>query len=401
MKLSREVLVQIALFVAISIGCAFYLVTNVLDSESLQDPHRVTARMPDSGGISAEAPVTYRGVDVGSVAEVSIDPGGGVDVVLAIDPGARVPADSRAVVSQDTPIALQHVDLRPETDSGPYLRDGSVIEPERTERPLPLEELLTGVTDLGDSVDTRAVNELADSLSTGFNGAGPELTRILDNTASLLRTARESRPALQRAMDNGREFAGPDGERGDRLRALAAGMRSLTDQARTQEPRARQLLGTAPDTTKRVAELMRENEPSVTALLGNLVTTGQVVNVRTPALQHGITTLPDTFGKLGSIVHGDTADFDLVVSQGPVCISPTERRSPTRTEPREPDLNWHCPGDRDHQQQRGAANAPRPTTTYDPATGDTGAGFQLGSSGGQSEVLGPRSWYAIPLQGVR
>ncbi len=397
----RLMIAQLALFVIIALGCAFYVVTNVIDPAAFRNPHRVTVRMPDSGGISADSPVTYRGVDVGTVTDVSINPRRGVDVVLSVHSTARIPADSRAVISRDTPIALQHVDLRPDSRSGPYLHDGSVIEAPRTDRPLPLEKLLTDATQLADTVDPRDVRKLSDALATGLNGTEPELTRILDNTAKVLRTARETRPELQRALDNGRALVGPHGSEGDRLRRLAASMRSLSDEARQNEPQLRRILGTAPETTQRVAELMRESEPSVSALLGNLVTTAQVVTVRTPALEHGITTLPGTFSSLGSIVHGDTADFDLVATQGPVCISPNERRSPTRTEPREPNLDWHCPGDHPRLQQRGAANAPRPAATYDPATGETGAGFQLGTSGGQSEVLGPRSWYAIPLQGVR
>ncbi|WP_267898868.1 ABC transporter permease [Saccharopolyspora rhizosphaerae] len=231
--------------------------------------------------------------------------------------------------------------------------------------------------------------------------ANTELTRILDNSAELLRTSRESVPQLRRALDNGRTFVGPNGEQGDRLRVLAANLRSLTDQARADEPQVRSLLATAPETTRQVARLMADNEPSVAALLGNLVTTGQIVSVRGPAMQHALVTLPGTFGGLGRIVHGDTADFDLVLSQGPACVTAVERRSPTDTEAREPSLDQHCPGDEQRRGQRGAANAPRPMGTYDTATGDTGAGFSLGSSGGQRDVLGSRSWYSIPLQGVR
>lgn len=400
MKRDRLMLVQIALFVLISIGCTIYVVTNVVRPHMISEPHHVSVRMPDSAGITRDSLVTFRGVEVGAVTDVRIEDAG-VSVLISINSSARVPVSSRAVIAMDTPMALQHLDLRADTDAGPFLRDGSVIEAQRTGRPLPLEALLTGFTAIGDGIDPRDVHRLGEALATGLNGTGPELTRILDNTAELLRVTRESLPQLRRSLDNGRAFVGPDGEQGDRLRVLAANLRSLTHQARADAPQVRSLLATAPEGTRQVARLMADNEPAVTALLGNLVTTGQIVSVRGPAMQHALVTLPGTFGGLGTIVHGDTADFDLVITQGPACVTPVERRSPTDTAPRDPPLDWHCPGDDPRMGQRGAANAPRAMGTYEPATGDTGADFSLGTSGGQSDVLGSRSWYSIPLQGVR
>lgn len=398
---NRLMLAQFALFALISIGCTWYVATTVLGPALLRGSDQITVHMPDSGGISPESTVTYRGVEVGRVADVRIDPREGVNVVLAVDSGTRVPASARAVVSMDTPMALQHLDLQPVTSGGPYLREGSVIEASRTARPLPLEKLLGDFDALSSTIDPREVAALGDALETGFNGSGPELTRLLDNTAALLSTLRDRRPQLERLMGGARELAGPNGEQGDRLRELAANLRSLTGSARGNAPQIGRLLDTAPGATRQVAGLLRTGEPSLTALLGNLATTSQIVSVRTPALEHGLTVFPGSFAKLGSIVHGGTADFDLVATQGPVCATGTDRRSPTRTEPREPNLGTHCPGDRPGLGQRGAANAPPPATTYDPATGTTGAGFSVGSSGGQQELLGPRSWYSIPLQGVR
>lgn len=400
---NRLALIQLALFLVISIGCAYYVATNVLGPQTFHPPFRVAVQMPDSGGISPDSQVTYRGVKVGTVSDVSINPDGhGVSVHLTLDPGVRVPASAKAVVSMDTPLALQHLDLRPGTDSGPYLRDGSVIAASQTATPLPLESLLMHATEFTDSLNPQDVATLSDAMASGLNATGPQLTRILDNTATLMRAFQERQPQIQRLLDGTRTLAGPNGAEGDRLRVLAANMRAVTGSLRGQEPQLRSLLDTAPATTERINQLLVSNEPAVTALLGNLVTTSQIVSIRVPAMEYGIATVPNALARLGSIVHGDTADFYLVATQGPICFTSTERRPPTATDPRQPGLDWHCPGDQPNLDQRGAANAPTPTaSTYDPATGDTAAGFQLGSSGGQSSALGPRSWYSIPLQGVR
>jgi phospholipid/cholesterol/gamma-HCH transport system substrate-binding protein len=399
----RLTLVQLALFLVISIACTYYVVANVAGPQALREPIRVSMRMADSASLTPTSQVTYRGVVIGTVADVRIDRGGGgVSVQLELHPDVRIPADTKAVVSMATPLAMQTVDLQPTGDAGPYLRNGSVIEPARTERPMPLETMLVHFTELSEQLRPEDVATVTEALATGLQGTGPELTRILDNSATLLKMLRERQPQLQRLVDGTRTLVGPDGSQGDRIRDLAAGLRSLSDQIRDRQPEINRLLDTAPGAARQLADLFARSDPAATALLGSLVTTGQIVTVRTPALEQLIISLPAGLSGLGSVVHGDTADFYLVATQGPICATQAERRSPTNVDPREAGLDWHCPADQPNLGQRGAGNAPRPSmTTYDPATGNTPAGFQLGTSGGQGTVLGPRSWYSIPLQGVR
>ncbi|MDA3631191.1 MlaD family protein [Saccharopolyspora sp. WRP15-2] len=396
----RLVLAQLALFLAISIACTYYVITNVAGPSALRDPIRVTARMPDAASVTPSSQVTYRGVVIGTVSDVRIDPGGdGVSVQLALHPDAQVPADSDAVISMATPLAVQTVDLQPATSSGPYLHDGSTIDAEHTRRPVPLDTLLVHFTELSEQLRPEDVSAVTEALSTGLAGKGPELTRILDNSATLLKATREHQPQLDRLINNARPLTGPEG---DRIRDLTAGLRSLSGEIREHQPELDRILDTAPSATQRLTELFARNDPATTALLGNLVTTGQIVMVRTPALDQLLISLPEALSGLGGVVHGDTADLYLIGTQGPICATGTERRSPTEVEPREANLSGHCPPDQPNVGQRGAANAPRPAmTTYDPTTGRTRAGVQLGAAGGQATILGPRSWYSVPLQGVR
>ncbi|GAB3502485.1 MlaD family protein [Amycolatopsis cihanbeyliensis] len=397
---SRLALVQLALFTVIGLGCGYYVLTDVLGPQGLRAPTTVTVRMPDTGGLAGAAQVTYRGVDVGRVSGTRIADGGkGVEVELELDPRARIPADSEAVVTMDSPIAILRLDLRPADEHPPYLTDGSVIEGENTRRPLPLETLLTDFTALADSLPTEDIAVLGEALATGLNGAAPQLRRTMDNTVALLRFATQRGPQLRRLAGNGRALLG-DG--GDRLRRLTAAMRELTGGLRAQEPAFSELLAVGPGPARRIAGMMADNQPALTTLLGNLVTTSQLVGVRAPAVEQTLTSLPETLTELGGIVEGDAANFYLVGTQGPVCYHRTPRRPPQDTAPRDPELNWRCPPG-PALGQRGAANAPRPDPpaprTYDPATGRS-LPFDVGT-GGQGAVLGPRSWSSILLQGVR
>ena len=62
--------------------------------------------------------------------------GSGIRVALDITSSRDIPANTRAVVGNGSPIGEQFIDLRPESSSGPYLHAGSVIPESRTALPV-------------------------------------------------------------------------------------------------------------------------------------------------------------------------------------------------------------------------------------------------------------------------
>lgn len=404
--MNRSAIVQLALFVVIALACGYYVATDVLGPRALGDAISVTVRMPDTGGLDEGSQVTYRGTEVGQVSAIRIGDPAGVELEVSLSAGAQVPADTDAVVTMDNPLRITQLDLRPRTTSPPYLASGDVITQERTRGPVPLAELLTGFTELAGSVRTEDVATITDALARGLNGMGPELRRVIDNTSELTGFLADRLPQLRRLADGGRKLMETPGG-GNRIRDLAATMRELTGTLRANAPAAVELLHRVPEPARQVATLMAQGQPAISALLGNLVTTSQVVSIRAPALEQALISLPRTLNKMAGIVHGDAADFYLVATQGPVCYNATDRRPPTDTSSRQPKLNWHCPASSATLQQRGAANAPRPGaspsgpasgTSYDPRTGAR-LPFDLGTGGGR--LTGPGPWSSILLRGTK
>jgi phospholipid/cholesterol/gamma-HCH transport system substrate-binding protein len=396
--MTRSVLVQLVLFVVIAVVCGVLLVGDVVGPRGLAAPMRITVPMVDASGLTVDSDVTYRGVPVGKVAAVRVSQDGtGVSVALEIDPKQRIPVSSKAMISMDSPIAIQHLDLQPASDDPPYLADGDSLAAGSDTRPLPLDTLLTHAMDLVESIDVNDLAIVSEALATGLNGAGPQLRQILANTSNLASMLDAHRDDITNLVNLAPELVGStSGAVGD-LPELASSMRQLASQIRAHDPTIRRLLDAAPRTVDTLASTMSANQQAVNTLLGNLLITADVLSARTPALTELFTALPTGLGALASIVHGDFADFYFVVAQGPVCYYDTPRRLPTDTSPREPELGWHCPPDR-NLSQRGAANAPRPTKGPTPAATGTDASPV---TTGTSAVRGPSSWYSILLQGVR
>lgn len=420
--MSRIAVAQLLIFALVTAVCGYYIADRVFGPDALDEPITVTVHMPDTGGLTTGSEVTYRGVGVGEISDVSIARNRkGVAVTASLRPQTRIPSDAKAVITMESPVAILRLDFRPQERSGPYLTSGDVVTADRTRRPLPLESLLRDFTELADTLPTEDVSVIADTLAKGLKGATGDINRILANSQELLAFGRQRTDQLTRILDNTRRVAETNG---GRLRELASAMSDLSGGVRETAPELRKLAHTAPGPARRVTELIEDVEPSLGTLLGNLTTTTQLVGMRGPALEQLMTSAPRGLNNLGSIVDGDKAKFYLVGSLGPVCYNGKPRRPAQETAPRKPEWNYHCTPGQD-LSQRGAQNAPRPAAgvpedpespptdpaapssgsstpadgTHDASTGES-APFQIGTTGGQAAVLGPRSWSSLLLQGV-
>src|SRR6185437_16772749 len=138
----------------------------------------VTLQLPSTGGLYRFSNVTYRGVQVGKVTEVKLTETG-AEATLTLDTSPKIPADLKADVRSVSAVGEQYVDLRPRTDSGPYLRDGSRIPVSDTTVPQQVGPMLDQVSKLVDSIPGDWISDLLDETFKAFNGAGPDLSSLI------------------------------------------------------------------------------------------------------------------------------------------------------------------------------------------------------------------------------
>lgn len=127
--------------IAILIGGLTYLTFGALGVDPTRPGIRVRVPLAESGGLLPNQDVTLRGVPVGRVEAVELDDAG-VTAVALIDGRTRIPVDTAVRVSGLSPAGEQYLDFRPQTSGGPFLADGSVIEPGRAEIPVTLAQTL-------------------------------------------------------------------------------------------------------------------------------------------------------------------------------------------------------------------------------------------------------------------
>jgi phospholipid/cholesterol/gamma-HCH transport system substrate-binding protein len=428
--ITRTVKFQVLTFLVVSLlGVAYVGLRYVgLGERLFGNGYVVHADFATAGGIFTNAAVTYRGVPIGRVRAVRLH-GNGVRVDLSLSGGVRVPTDLHAVTAERSAVGEQYVDLRPDTDTGPYLRDGDTIPASRTGTPLPVETLLTNLDGLVRSVDSDDLSTLIDELGTAFEGNEDALRQIVDATNSLLAAANQDLPQTLRLIQDGRTVLNTQVASADAIHKWAASLAQLTETVRGSDGDLRRLLATEPPAATQLIGLLRDLDPTIGTLLGNLITVDGIATRRLPGIEQLLVEYPVAVAGGFTVAPGDgTAHFGLVVNVNnpPACqylktgkddCTAAERAggSGVRGSTAAPGASGAGPspdpiGGPPRSSSSGAAGptgASGPGTTvdgFDPATGlvtgPDGLPLQLGGTGGQYQLAGNQSWKQLLLAGL-
>src|SRR5579875_2143151 len=167
--LTRFVRIQLTIFTIVSIIGVLVMIFSYMQVPTLLGVGRITVtlELPAEGGLYRFSNVTYRGVQVGKVTSVGLTPTG-AKAVLSLGTSPKIPANLHAEVRSISAVGEQYVDLRPRTDSPPYLRDGAVIPMGETTIPQEVGTMLDQTTKLINSIPKDKLSALIDESFTGF-----------------------------------------------------------------------------------------------------------------------------------------------------------------------------------------------------------------------------------------
>ncbi|MFI5587575.1 MlaD family protein [Amycolatopsis sp. NPDC051758] len=311
--LTRFVRVQVTLFVVIAVlGVAYVGATYAgLDKVFFDRGYTVKAQFPTGGGIFTNAEVTYRGVPIGRVGELRLTPAG-MEADLEIDSGtAPVPADTEAVVADRSAIGEQYVDLRPRTDGGPKLQDGSVIIQADTKIPLPVDVVLSTVDSFANSVPKPALRTVVDELYNATSDAGPALDQLIGRGIEFVQAASAHVAPLTRFVTDAHVVLDTQVQQADAIRSFGANAKLLAATLKQSDGDLRTLIPAVPAAANEVGALIRDSGPQLGVLLANLLTTADVLEARQSGLRQLLITAPQAVAAGSAVVRADGAHFGL------------------------------------------------------------------------------------------
>jgi phospholipid/cholesterol/gamma-HCH transport system substrate-binding protein len=408
---------QLLVFVIITLVGVSYVGARYarLDRLFYDSTYTVAAHYKQSGGIYTGAEVDYRGVGVGQVSKMKLT-SKGVDVILSIDKSHKnIPKDSIALVANRSAVGEQFVDLQPQTDKGPYLKQGSTIPTPDTAIPVSTTEILTNLDNLLESVPQADLRTVVAESGAAFHDAGPSLGQIIDTSSSFIDAAeanfdtttaliRDSRTVLQTQVDKGSD-----------IRSFTRDLALFTDTLAAHDKDLRSLIDNGSATANELRTFLEQNRVNLGQLINNLVTTGEVTVKHLKGIRQILVIYPYIVAggftvaakSAGSDGHYD-ARFGLILTQSsPVCTAGYEakQRDPKDLSEVPMDTSAGCADAT--KNYRGAEKAPSnrvgtdyraPVATYDEKSGKvTWADQQptqphVAYDGGAEQLFGSDSW---------
>jgi phospholipid/cholesterol/gamma-HCH transport system substrate-binding protein len=289
----RGVLYQLAAFALIAVLGVIYAGFSLVGIDVLANPIKARAQFSESGGIFPNAEVTYRGKQVGYVADLELIPGG-VEVVMEIEEGTQIPLDTTATVANRSPIGEQYVDLTPRSSSGPFLASGDVIPMSETRTPVPIQTLLGTLNTFATSVPLDDLRTTIRELGLAFDGLGPELGRLIDEGNELSATMEEALPETRNLLEQGNVVLRTQADNDANLQSFSRDLADFAQRFAEADPDFRRLLSSGVEASEELNLLLQPNQETLTLLLGNLISANSIVLERIPSLrQQFIAVAPD------------------------------------------------------------------------------------------------------------
>jgi virulence factor Mce-like protein len=329
----------------------------------------VTLELPSGGGLYQFSNVTYRGVQVGEVTGVELTEKG-ARANLLLDRSPKIPADLEADVRSVSAVGEQYVDLRPRTDSGPYLQNGSVITSDRASVPQAVGPMLDQLSSLVDSIPEGRISDLLDETFKAFNGAGPDFASVLDSASTITDDVNGVSDQVRGLIDDSVPLLDSQAETTDAIRTWARSLSGVTEQLAQNDPQVRAILQRGPGFAQEVSQLLDQVKPTLPILLANLNTVGQTLLTYNPSLEQllvifpGIIAAEQSFGLPHNNPTGlPSGDFAITIGDPPSCtvgfLPPSQWRSPEDTTTTDTPDGLYCKLPQDSPiAVRGARNYP-------------------------------------------
>jgi phospholipid/cholesterol/gamma-HCH transport system substrate-binding protein len=331
--------IQLAAFFIITVLGIAYVGINYIGINPLKSPFTVKMMVPSSGGIFTNADVTERGVVVGKVGALHIQPNG-VEVDLLINHGEKIPAGTpnsptTATVTNLSAVGEQYVELEPQTTAAPYLHSGSMLTGK-----IPVDDavILRNLEKVLGSVNVHDLSTVVTELGKGFNNLGPSLQKLIDGGDALTQSAENALPATERLINDGKTVLDTQRDVAGELKAFAASFSDVSATIAGKDTSLRTILDNGSAASNQLKTLLQDNQAVVPTLLSNLNTFTGISDVRIPQIRAELELYPaivaDSFYALPKPgANGiSLARFGLVTDTGSECsagYSTTKLRSNT------------------------------------------------------------------------
>ncbi len=332
----------------------------------------VTVPLSHTSGLYPNAPVTYRGVQVGAVSDLRLTPDGTV-ATLSLQQDAEIPAAARVEVRNGSVIGEPFLNLAASPGSGgPSLHDGDTIAADRVQLPVSTATFLTEIRNLGDSIPLDDLRTTLGESAEALRDPGA-LPSIVDSSTALVDTASRNKKATFDLIENAKKVLETQDDLHRKIRSSTRDLEDFSDALANGDDGLREVLESGGPAAAEAIILIRGLSKTLPDLAQDAADFGKVLNVYQPSLKHLLIVFPGALEAQSTVQryypdqdYGESGlSFKLTVNSPPVCYEgfpeAFKQRNPEDLSPRPLPPNSYCKvAHSDPRIVRGARNMPCP-----------------------------------------
>ncbi|MFA5708307.1 MCE family protein [Mycolicibacterium sp.] len=374
--LHRRIKTQLAILATLTLVAGTYTALTFMKLPALLfgiGAYTVNVELPRAAGLYVRANVTYRGTEVGKVQSVVLTDTG-VKAVLSLNSDIAIPSDLTAEVHSQTAIGEQYIELLPRNGTASPLKDGDVIAATDTSVPPDINALLAATNTALQALPHDSLKTVVDESYTAVGGLGPELSRIVKNSADLAIGTRKNLEPLVALIDQSQPVLDSQTATTDEIKAWATHVATVTSELQARDAAVAGVMDNAGPALEQARQLVDRLQPTLPILLANLVSVGQVALTYQNGIEQILVLVPQLVANHQAAIaanvdtkqayKGFFINLNLNLNQPPPCTTgylPTQqKRAPTFEDA--PDLpagHLYCRVPQDSPLNvRGARNIP-------------------------------------------
>lgn len=301
--ITRRVMINLIVFALAAAALVAYGFIDLLGNP-LAATTTVYTVLPTASGLSKNFTVTYEGVDVGSVSNVSLAKGG-AKVTMVLEPGQKVPNDVTASIDIANALGQQEVDLVP-THSGsvdPPLKSGATVPATPGGQPADVGTVVKEATALLAAIPPGALNSLLHQLALALAGNGQNLRTIASASALFSQEFLAYQQQFQQLLQNSPPVLDVITANAGSLQQGLADTAVLASVLASHSPQLVQLLNQGTSAATDLNALVTGNEANLGCLVHDLADVN--ANLAQPAnlsnLSTTLATNGEFFGPVGAL----------------------------------------------------------------------------------------------------
>ncbi|MGX9790023.1 virulence factor Mce family protein [Mycobacterium sp. MMS18-G62] len=212
----RGTIWRLSIFMAVCLFVAFLTLT-IFGQFRFGAGNTYYAEFTNASNLRKGTIVRIAGVEVGKVANISINPDATVRVEFFADKSVVLTQGSRAVIRYDNLFGDRYLALEEGVGRLETLNPGQTIPLTQTEPALDLDAVIGGFKPLFRALNPQQVNDLTQQLIDAFQGQGPAIGSFLQQAAVVTNTLADRDLLIGQVIDNLNVMLGSLGGQSDRL----------------------------------------------------------------------------------------------------------------------------------------------------------------------------------------